>query len=90
MVEEARQGKSRVKKFLEKPRKFVFLHLVIEYQWSDDEPFNPIYTKIDRIIDEGELNGQIHYLVKWCGQTYDLSTWETDELVENVDSFIYY
>ena len=76
IVEEGRMGKGRVKKFLEKPS--------WEYQWSEEEPFNPSYLKIDRIIDEGELDGVVHFLVKWCSQTYDLSTWEDENLVQQV------
>ena len=29
-------------------------------------------------------DGKIYYLVKWCAQTYDLCTWESDETVEKV------
>lgn len=48
------------------------------------------YLKIDRIIDEGELGdpvtgeSSIFYLIKWNGQFYDASTWESEEDVRNV------
>ena len=77
-VEESRMGKTRVKRFLEKP--------IWESQYSEDEPFNPAFSKIDRIIDEGELGpGQIYYLVKWMSQTYDNATWEKASSVEEWD-----
>ncbi|KAJ3044119.1 choline dehydrogenase 7 [Rhizophlyctis rosea] len=77
-VEEGKTGKTRVKRFLEKP--------IWETQWSDDEPFNPNYTKIDRLLDEGDLEDAVHYLVKWCSQTYDMSTWEPQSIVEELDA----
>ena len=76
-IEVDKPMKARVKRFLEKP--------VWDTQWSEDEPFNPAYNKVDRIIDEGEMeSGKIFYLVKWCAQTYDLSTWESSDLIEKV------
>jgi len=51
-------GKVRVRKFIEK-------YLYSQTNWSVDEIFNPNFTKIDRIIDEGELGDKIYYLVKW-------------------------
>jgi SNF2 family DNA or RNA helicase len=38
------------------------------------------------VIDEGELDGEVHYLVKWSGLPYDNATWETSALVESLDS----
>ena len=51
--------------------------------------------QIDRIIDDGELDGELHYLVKWCSQAYDQSTWETLNTIEmldpeKIDDFEYY
>ncbi|KAJ3218851.1 choline dehydrogenase 7 [Dinochytrium kinnereticum] len=43
------------------------------------------FLKVDRIIDEGESEDRIFYLVKWCQQTYDLCTWEPKELIEKID-----
>ncbi|KAJ3064727.1 hypothetical protein HK102_008120, partial [Quaeritorhiza haematococci] len=73
-----KMGKMRVKKFMEKG---VFEN----QQWGDDEPFNPNFVKIDRVIDEGELHGEVYFLVKWCSQTYDLCTWESQKVVEELD-----
>ncbi|KAJ8279767.1 hypothetical protein COCON_G00068330 [Conger conger] len=47
----------------------------------DDEPFNPDYVEVDRILDVSEStdeNGEpvSHYLVKWCSLAYEDSTWE--------------
>ncbi|KAF8984052.1 choline dehydrogenase 6 [Entomortierella lignicola] len=73
-------GKNRVKKFMEKNDRF-----------SDYEFFNPAFTKVDRIIDEGELATaegeiQIFFLVKWCNTSYDGSTWEKRDDVLKLDA----
>ncbi|KAI8596575.1 SNF2 family N-terminal domain-containing protein [Dissophora ornata] len=73
-------GKNRVKKFMEKRSE----------HW-DYEPFSPAYTKVERIIDEGELNTpdgelQIFYLIKWCNLQYDLSTWERRDEILALDA----
>ncbi|KAF9911379.1 choline dehydrogenase 7 [Linnemannia zychae] len=72
-------GKNRVKKFMEK-----------NGQQSDYEFFNPAFTKVDRIIDEGELTTadgevQIFYLVKWCNTPYDGATWEKRDDILQLD-----
>uniref|UniRef100_A0A4W3HIK7 Chromodomain-helicase-DNA-binding protein 6-like n=1 Tax=Callorhinchus milii TaxID=7868 RepID=A0A4W3HIK7_CALMI len=60
-------------------------HLFLE---TDDEPFNPDYVEVDRILDVAHTidteTGEpvIHYLVKWCSLPYEESTWE---LVEDID-----
>ncbi|KAJ3193623.1 choline dehydrogenase 7 [Irineochytrium annulatum] len=77
VVEATRSGKGRVQKLLAKSP--------YEYEWSEDEPFNPSFLKIDRIIDDGETQDDIFYLVKWCAQTYDSCTWESRENVEKCD-----
>ncbi|KNC96991.1 uncharacterized protein SPPG_07808 [Spizellomyces punctatus DAOM BR117] len=77
-VEGSKMGKMRVKRFMEKPS--------WEMQWSEDEPFNPSFLKIDRLLDEGELGDKVFYLVKWCAQTYDASTWENAEKVKELDA----
>ncbi|KAI8854416.1 SNF2 family N-terminal domain-containing protein [Chytridium lagenaria] len=77
VVEANRHGKMRLQRFLSKQP--------WEYQYNDDEPFNPLFVKVDRIIDEGENEDGIFYLVKWGQQTYDLCTWEPRELIERVD-----
>ncbi|KAJ3355013.1 hypothetical protein HDU83_004184 [Entophlyctis luteolus] len=77
LFERDRMGKMRIQKFLAKP--------LFETQWSEEEAFNPAFKLIDRIIDDGDNNGELMFLVKWCSQTYDLSTWETAETVEEID-----
>ncbi|KAJ0058954.1 hypothetical protein NL108_003289, partial [Boleophthalmus pectinirostris] len=47
----------------------------------DDEPFNPDYVEVDRVLDVSEStdeNGELVtlYLVKWCSLPYEDSTWE--------------
>ncbi|CAG5897210.1 unnamed protein product [Menidia menidia] len=47
----------------------------------DDEPFNPDYVEVDRVLDVSEStdeNGETVtlYLVKWCSLPYEDSTWE--------------
>ncbi|GAA6104195.1 chromodomain-helicase-DNA-binding protein 7, partial [Tachysurus ichikawai] len=47
----------------------------------DDEPFNPDYVEVDRVLDVSEStdeNGEpvSLYLVKWCSLAYEDSTWE--------------
>ncbi|XP_063769585.1 chromodomain-helicase-DNA-binding protein 8 isoform X2 [Pseudophryne corroboree] len=62
---------------------------------EDEEPFNPDYVEVDRILDESHSidkdNGEpvVYYLVKWCSLSYEDSTWELKEDVEDrkVDEF---
>ncbi|KAG4093180.1 SNF2 family N-terminal domain-containing protein [Neocallimastix lanati (nom. inval.)] len=75
---ESNIGKNRVRKFIEK-------YLYTQTSWSVDEIFNPNFTKMDRIIDEGELGDKIYYLVKWKSLSYDDCTWEPRELVLDMD-----
>lgn len=73
-------GKHRVKKFLRK--------------WEEDgqrgEDFRE-YLKLDRIIDEGEIEDpdtgevKIYYLCKWNASFYDSCTWEKEEDAEKVN-----
>ena len=51
-IKSTKNGKQRVNRFLEKG---------IYDQWSDTESFNPNFIKVDRVIDEGELEGAVHY-----------------------------
>ncbi|KAI8817172.1 SNF2 family N-terminal domain-containing protein [Fimicolochytrium jonesii] len=80
-VEASPMGKMRVKRFLDKPV------WDTQSQWTEDEPFNPSFKLIDRLLDEGEMGpGEIFYLVKWKAQTYDNSTWESATLVNQLDA----
>ncbi|CAH1277555.1 CHD9 [Branchiostoma lanceolatum] len=54
----------------------------------DDEPFNPDYVEVDRVLDISTQtdpnNGQpvTHYLVKWQQLPYEDSTWELEEDID--------
>ncbi|MEQ2163856.1 hypothetical protein GOODEAATRI_000349 [Goodea atripinnis] len=54
----------------------------------DEEPFNPDYVEVDRILDVSHSvdkdNGEpvIYYLVKWCSLPYEDATWELKEDVD--------
>ncbi|CAJ0929282.1 unnamed protein product [Ranitomeya imitator] len=56
---------------------------------EDEEPFNPDYVEVDRILDESHSidkdNGEpvVYYLVKWCSLSYEDSTWELKEDVDD-------
>ncbi|XP_075685076.1 chromodomain-helicase-DNA-binding protein 8 isoform X2 [Rhinoderma darwinii] len=56
---------------------------------EDEEPFNPDYVEVDRILDESHSvdkdNGEpvVYYLVKWCSLPYEDSTWELKEDVDD-------
>ena len=77
VLEEEKSNRLRLRRFIEKAP--------WDTQWSEDEYFNPAYQKVDRIIDEGELYGDINYLVKWCGLPYDQSTWESSKIIKEID-----
>uniref|UniRef100_A0AAR2KVJ7 DNA helicase n=1 Tax=Pygocentrus nattereri TaxID=42514 RepID=A0AAR2KVJ7_PYGNA len=55
---------------------------------EDEEPFNPDYVEVDRILDESisvdKDNGEpvVYYLVKWCSLPYEDATWELKEDVD--------
>nr|XP_020460157.1 chromodomain-helicase-DNA-binding protein 8-like isoform X2 [Monopterus albus] len=55
---------------------------------EDEEPFNPDYVEVDRILDVSHSvdkdNGEpvIYYLVKWCSLPYEDATWELKEDVD--------
>ncbi|KAJ1656324.1 hypothetical protein IWQ61_004080 [Dispira simplex] len=77
-------GKHRLKKFMAQQKNTANV-------WSD-EPFNPSYLQVDRVIDEGELsnpdtgNMEVHVLVRWCNQPYDESTWEAIDRIRELDA----
>jgi chromodomain-helicase-DNA-binding protein 7 len=54
----------------------------------EDEPFNPDYVEVDRVLDLVEqvdpaTNKTIkHYLVKWRSLPYEDSTWELEEDID--------
>ena len=52
----------------------------------EEEPFNPDYIEVDRILDmsETEEDGKtvVHYLVKWNALPYEDATWELEDDVD--------
>lgn len=62
-------------------------HLVLIFQLEED-PFNPDYVEVDRVLDVSEQtdpntgNTVKHYLVKWRSLQYEDSTWEVEEDVD--------
>uniref|UniRef100_A0A8C9WIK6 Chromodomain helicase DNA binding protein 8 n=1 Tax=Scleropages formosus TaxID=113540 RepID=A0A8C9WIK6_SCLFO len=56
---------------------------------EEEEPFNPDYVEVDRILDESHSvdkdNGEplVYYLVKWCSLPYEDATWELKEDVDD-------
>ena len=53
---------------------------------ADEEPFDPNYTEVDRVLDEREFpDGEDltkmrpYFLCKWAGLPYDECTWEVEE-----------
>jgi chromodomain-helicase-DNA-binding protein 7 len=55
----------------------------------EEDPFNPDFVEVDRILDcsehtDDEGNTVKHYLVKWKSLAYEDSTWELEEDVEEV------
>lgn len=53
----------------------------------EDDPFNPDFVEVDRILDMSEHtdddgNKVKHYLVKWKSLAYEDSTWELEEDVD--------
>jgi chromodomain-helicase-DNA-binding protein 7 len=62
---------------------------------DDDEPFNPDYVEVDRILDvavttEPSTGEDVtHYLVLWRSLPYEESTWELEQDVDQdkVDFF---
>jgi chromodomain-helicase-DNA-binding protein 7 len=56
----------------------------------EDEPYNPDYVEVDRVLDMAEHTdpntGKTikHYLVKWRSMQYEDSTWELEEDVDPV------
>uniref|UniRef100_UPI00398E7DC2 chromodomain-helicase-DNA-binding protein 6 n=1 Tax=Pristiophorus japonicus TaxID=55135 RepID=UPI00398E7DC2 len=85
-VEELQKDKrihQKIKRF--RTKRAQMKNLFVE---SEEEPFNPDYIEVDRILDvahtiDSETSEPVtHYLVKWCSLPYEESTWE---LVEDID-----
>ncbi|KAG0567323.1 hypothetical protein KC19_7G126300 [Ceratodon purpureus] len=46
---------------------------------TETPDFDPVYTRIDRIIAAEQRGSKKCYLVKWCGLPYTEATWEREE-----------
>lgn len=56
------------------------------YMDDEEEPFDPNFTEVDRILDERSFQdgddatkNKNYFLCKWAGLPYDESTWEVEE-----------
>ncbi|XP_031342134.1 chromodomain-helicase-DNA-binding protein 7 isoform X2 [Photinus pyralis] len=74
---------NKIKRFKQKQQQQLNI-----FEYLDDEPFNPDYLEVDRVLDVAEHtdpNTQEtikHYLVKWRSLQYEDSTWELEEDVD--------
>uniref|UniRef100_A0AAX7T9T2 DNA helicase n=1 Tax=Astatotilapia calliptera TaxID=8154 RepID=A0AAX7T9T2_ASTCA len=81
-LEKDKRIHQKIKRF--KTKQAQMRHLFQE----DEEPFNPDYVEVDRILDVSHSvdkdNGEpvIYYLVKWCSLPYEDATWELKEDVD--------
>lgn len=81
---EAKMGGSRIKKFMSKP--------LSAHHYDEKHPFNPDYTRIDRIVSGWEHpevdNPDVmtaSYLVKWKSLPYEEASWEKKSDVVGID-----
>lgn len=74
---------SKIKRFKQKQAQQVNI-----FELLDDEPFNPDYIEVERIldmsdtVDPGNESSVKHYLVKWKSLQYEDSTWELEEDID--------
>ncbi|XP_025832998.1 chromodomain-helicase-DNA-binding protein 7 isoform X3 [Agrilus planipennis] len=74
---------NKIKRFKQKQQQQMNI-----FESLDEEPFNPDYMEVDRVLDVAEHtdpNTQEkikHYLVKWRALQYEDSTWELEEDVD--------
>lgn len=74
---------SKIKRFKQKQAQQMNI-----FEMLDDEPFNPDYVEVERILDMSEnqdpANNTVvkHYLVKWKSLQYEDSTWELEEDID--------
>lgn len=74
---------SKIKRFKQKQAQQMNI-----FELLDDEPFNPDYIEVERILDMSEnedpANNSVvkHYLVKWKGLQYEDCTWELEEDID--------
>ncbi|XP_045061836.1 chromodomain-helicase-DNA-binding protein 8-like isoform X3 [Coregonus clupeaformis] len=79
----------RDKRIHQKLKRFKTKHAQMRHLLQEEEePFNPDYVEVDRILDESNSvdkdNGEpvVYYLVKWCSLPYEDATWELREDVD--------
>uniref|UniRef100_A0A8C8ETX0 Chromodomain-helicase-DNA-binding protein 8 n=1 Tax=Oncorhynchus tshawytscha TaxID=74940 RepID=A0A8C8ETX0_ONCTS len=79
----------RDKRIHQKLKRFKIKHAQMRLLLQEEEePFNPDYVEVDRILDESNSvdkdNGEpvVYYLVKWCSLPYEDATWELREDVD--------
>uniref|UniRef100_A0A7N6ALR9 DNA helicase n=1 Tax=Anabas testudineus TaxID=64144 RepID=A0A7N6ALR9_ANATE len=77
------------KRIHQKIKRFKTKHAQMRHIFQEEEePFNPDYVEVDRILDVSHSvdkdNGEpvIYYLVKWCSLPYEDATWELKEDVD--------
>lgn len=74
---------SKIKRFKQKQSQQLNI-----FEYFDEEPFNPDYVEVERILDVSEhvdpatSESAKHYLVKWKSLQYEDSTWELEEDVD--------
>lgn len=67
-----------------------FIYLLNFFLQLEEEPFNPDFVEVDRVLDvaehkeEGEDKVVKHYLVKWRSMSYEEATWELEEDIDPV------
>ncbi|XP_012690756.2 chromodomain-helicase-DNA-binding protein 8 isoform X2 [Clupea harengus] len=79
----------RDKRIHQKLKRFKIKHTQMRNLFQEEEePFNPDYVEVDRILDESHSvdkdNGEpvVYYLVKWMSLPYEDATWELKEDVD--------
>ncbi|XP_041659897.1 chromodomain-helicase-DNA-binding protein 8 isoform X2 [Cheilinus undulatus] len=77
------------KRIHQKIKRFKTKHAQMRHLFQEEEePFNPDYVEVDRILDVSHSvdkdNGEpvVYYLVKWCSLPYEDATWELKEDVD--------
>ena len=74
---------SKIKRFKQKREKSANV-----LDFCEEEPFNPDYVEVDRVLDESEHVDDVtkvktrHYLVKWRSLPYEDCTWELESDVD--------
>ena len=59
-------------------------------EFCDEDPFNPDYVEVDRVLDASEHKDEVtgvvtkHYLVKWRSLPYEDCTWEVETDVDPI------